>query len=140
MWQYKLLNPQQYRRPPAKETQVSLAGNATFGTISPDDQQVKDAVVATDLAKAKGLLDQQGAFTGTVSAARSSAGNGKVVLDFAAKRETAMRAVIKVKNFSKFPKLEDLVGKKVLVLGIFAPHDDRAEIELTEPEQLKIVG
>jgi len=140
MWQYKLLHPQGYFVTPAKELQMSLASKVPFETVASNNQQVKDALGATDLDRSKSLLNQKGAFIGKVVDVLSTVGNSRVVIEFALARQTALRAVVKTANFSKFPNLGDLVGKKVLVSGVFTPHKERAEIELTEPNQLRIVG
>ncbi|PQV62509.1 hypothetical protein B1R32_13122 [Abditibacterium utsteinense] len=139
MWQYKLVNSPKQSGPPAKELQTSLANRAIFETIAPTDERIKSASSAIDLSRAKSLLGQKGAFSGTVFNVRSSTKNSKVVLDFAAQRETAMRAFITARSFSKFPDLEKLLGKKVLIYGIFAPHEGRVEVEMTELGQLKII-
>ena len=140
MWQYKLTHPQKLFSTPIKEKQSLVASDAIFPTIPLDDERLKDVVTATDLAKAKTMIDQTGAFVGTITNVRSSTANKKVVLDFAENRETAMRAWIKPANFDKFPPLEKLIGKKVFVYGLFLPHEGRVQVELTETKQLKIVG
>lgn len=140
MWQYKLLHPQGYFVTPAKELQMSLARKVPFETIASNDPHVKDALQATDLDKAKSLLNQKDAFVGKVADVGSTVGNSRVVIEFSLVRQTTLRAIVKTANFSKFPNLGELIGKKVLVSGVFTPHKERAEIELTEPEQLKIVG
>lgn len=140
MWQYKITNPRHQGGPPIKDQQEVMASKVKWETLTSGDERVKNALLATDLSQAKQLIDKRGAFVGTVAGVRSSLNNNKVVLDFAVKRETATRAIIILPNFHKFPKLSELVGKKVLVSGIFAPHEGRVEIELTEPKQLQIVG
>jgi hypothetical protein len=66
-------------------------------------------------------------------------GNSRVVIEFALARQTALRAMVKTANFSKFPNWA-IWSAKVFVSGIFTPHKERAEIELTELGELKIVA
>lgn len=139
MWQYKLLNPTRYFGPSVKEQQKSLAANVSFSFISPSDARLSGALKATDIAKAKALFQQPGAFVGAVTNVRSSPSNSKVVLDFAVPYQMAVQATVKPENFSKFPDLSSLIGKKVFVSGVFVPHSNRAEIGMTEPKQLELV-
>jgi uncharacterized protein YdbL (DUF1318 family) len=139
MWQYRLTNPIAQIGPPVAGQQAIFASSALFETLRADSHEVESATQATDLAAARHKVGQKGAFIGTVTAVRSSAGNKKLVLDFAAQRETSVRAVVRPTRFSQFPDIKQLIGKKVWIYGVFAPHENRAEIELTQSSQVKTV-
>jgi hypothetical protein len=75
-----------------------------------------------------------------VSNVRAATGNRKLVLDFAEVRTRALRAIVRPKNFGKFPDFSQLAGKRVYIYGIFADHEGRAEIEMTQIDQVKVVN
>jgi hypothetical protein len=122
-----------------KSQAETASKSATFASVSATDKSVTGALKSTDLEGAKKLEGKAGAFTGTVTKVFAPKGNSLVILNFAADYKTAVTAVVRWKSFSAFPTLTSLEGKKVLVSGKFVNYQDRPEIELTSPSQLKIV-
>jgi hypothetical protein len=125
---------------PALKSQAEVAAkNKTFGTIAATDAKVKGALAAKDLAKAKKLTGKPGAFIGTVVKVFTPKSNKIVILNFAENYKEALTAVVKGSDFAKFPNLETLKGKKVLISGKFVEYKESVEIELTSPDQVKVI-
>jgi hypothetical protein len=78
-------------------------------------------------------------FKGTVSKLFEERDGDLVVLDFDPNYKTALTAVLKNADFSKFPDMSTLVGKEVIVSGKFVDYQGRAQVELTDPGQIKLV-
>ena len=51
----------------------------------------------------------------------------------------ALVAVLRPTDYAKFPKMDALLDKRVLVQGKFVLYEERPEIELTKPTQIKII-
>jgi hypothetical protein len=60
-------------------------------------------------------------------------------LNFDPEYRNAMNAVLKRADFDKFPDVRTLVGSEILVSGKFSVHKGRPQIQLSEPEQVKLV-
>lgn len=119
-------------------SQSQIAANASFGSISSKDKRLSSALLATDLKGARARMMKAGAFVGTVSNVRQTR-RDDLALDFAPDRSTAMRAVVSPSALSRFPDLQQLIGRKVYVSGALMPHENRAEIVLHAPSQLLLV-
>jgi len=119
--------------------QTKIAAKASFGTIATNDPRLKKALAANDLKGAAKQMMKPGAFVGVVSNVRQTQGGGKLSLDFAANRATAMRAILLPSAMSRFPDLQTLIGKKVYVSGTITPHENRGEIVLHAPSQILLV-
>jgi len=122
-----------------KPQSAVAAKDKTFATIAESSAEVKKAVKASDLPAAKKMIGKSGAFTGTVVKVYSTKNNSIVILNFAEKYWTALTAPLKPASYKKFPDLKVLEGKKVLISGKFILYDEKVEIELTDPAQVKIV-
>jgi micrococcal nuclease len=64
---------------------------------------------------------------------------GIVILNFDDDYKSAMTAVLKKSDFSKFPDVSQLVGKEVVVSGKFMDFKGSPEIELSDPKQVAVV-
>ena len=62
-----------------------------------------------------------------------------VILNFDDDYKSAMTAVLKKSDFSKFPDVSDLVGKEVVISGKFMDFKGSPEIELSDPKQVALV-
>src|SRR5262249_23711450 len=125
---------------PMKPLQNVVASKkATFGTVNKDDAVYKNALDAHDLAGALKLVGQDGAFRGTVDKLFEERDGDLVVFDFDPNYKTALTAVLKNPNFPKFPVVRDLKGKEIVVSGRFVDYHGKAQIELTDPKQIKLV-
>jgi hypothetical protein len=122
--------------PPA---QSSVATKKAFGTIAAKDPAVEKALAANDLPAIQKLVGKTGAFKGTVVKVFTSRNNSIVILNFAKNYKEAATAVLKPEHYAKFPNMQSLKDKTVLVTGKVISYQERPEIELTKPEQIKII-
>lgn len=121
-------------------SQASLASKtAQFGTVSKTDKAYTGALKASDFAGGKKLIGKSGSFKGTVSKVFTPRSNNIVILNFDPDYKKAMVAVVQSKEFARFPDLKSLNGKEVVVTGKFINYEDKPELQLTEPGQVKIV-
>lgn len=124
----------------AQDTQSQLASKtAKFETIAKTDTAVKSALDAHDLKPAATLVGKPGSFTGTVTKIFTPRSGSIVILNFDKDYKTALTAVVKRADWSKFPDLAKLEGKKILVSGKFVDFHGATEIDLMSPDQIKIV-
>lgn len=126
-------------REPAKSQASVASKTAKFGTVKAGDGSVTKALKASDLDGAKKLVGKEGAFAGTVAATYSPKGNGLLILNFDKNFRNALTAVLRSKNYTDFPDLQTLKGKKVLVSGKFEDYKGTPQILLTKPEQIKLI-
>jgi hypothetical protein len=123
-----------------KPLQHSIASKtAKFGSISKTDEIYASALDAHDLAGAFKKIGQTGAFKGTVSKIFEERDGDLMILDFDPDYKTALTAVLKNPEFPKFPDMKPLEGKEIVVSGSFVDYHGKAEILLTDPDQIKIV-
>jgi DNA/RNA endonuclease YhcR with UshA esterase domain len=85
------------------------------------------------------MVDQMVTFTGTVTQAFSPDTHAMVILDFDKNYRTTLTALIKPENYSKFPDLQTLVGKQLLVTGKSGNYHGRSHVEVTDSSQIKIL-
>ena len=97
------------------------------------------AVDAHDLAGTLKLVGQEGSFRGTVSKFFEERDGDLIVFDFDPNYRTAITAVLKNPDFPKFPDVKTLEGKEIVVSGTFVDYHGKAQIELTDPKQIKVV-
>jgi hypothetical protein len=123
-----------------KKLQREVASKtATFAIISRADDAYQQARDAHDLDGAHRALGQAGAFKGTVTQLFEERDGDLVILDFDKNYRTALTAIVRNTDFPKFPDLKALEGKEIVVSGKFTDYQGRAQIELTEPTQIKLV-
>ena len=122
-----------------KPPQKSVASKAAFGTIASADAKVKSASDPKDLTKAGKMAGKTGIFSGMVAQVYAMKGNNMVLLNFDKDYKAAVTGVVRAKSFSKFPDLETLKGKKVLVSGKVEDYKGRPEIVLDSLDDIKIV-
>ncbi len=124
---------------PAGKPQYEVAAKTAWPTVKSSDSAVAKALKATDLKGAEKMVGKSGAFTGTVSETYAPKSGKLVILNFDKDYKKALTAVVKSEDFAKFPDLQALTGKKVLVTGKFVSYKNATEIELTNPAQLKLI-
>ncbi len=132
-------NTVQDRDPMKPLQQVVASKTAKFETIDKDDAAYKNALDAHDLAGTLKLVGQEGSFRGTVSKFFEERDGDLIVFDFDPNYRTAITAVLKNPDFPKFPDVKTLEGKEIVVSGKFVDYNGKAQIELTDPKQIKIV-
>ena len=133
----------QNEKPPARpagQAQSEVASTtARFGTVAKSSAEYRSARDAKELAEAKKQLGQRAAFRGTVAQVFSPKGHSVVLLNFAKDYQTALTAAVRKQHFSHFPDLNTLKGKEVVVTGAVVDYKGRPELELTSPEQVRLV-
>src|SRR5262249_20711499 len=108
-------------------------------TIDKNDPVYKNALDAHDLAGTFKLVGQEGGFKGTVDQIYEERDGDILILDFDPNYKTAVTAILKNLNFPKFPVVRDLKGKEIVVVRKWIDFQCKAEIELTDPKQIKIM-
>jgi len=104
------------------------------------DKTVTTALDAKALAEALKQVGHPGAFQGTVSAVYSPDDHDVTILDFAPHYKDAVTAPAKPNAYAKLPDLQSLAGKHILISGTWSKNSHGvAQIELTRPEQIKII-
>ena len=127
-------------RDPMKPLQHVVASKtAKFETVDKDDVAYKNALDAHDLAGAQKLVGKDGSFRGTVSKFFEERDGDLIVFDFDPNFRTALTAVLRNADFPKFPDVKTLDGKEIIVSGKFLDYHGKAQIELTDPKQIKVV-
>jgi hypothetical protein len=126
-------------RPPAQKQADVASTTAKFGKIARTDAAYKSALDAHALDEASKLIGKEGAFKGSVKRIFELRGGTLDILNFDENYRNALTAVVQGANFSKFPALTNLIGKDVLITGNFTNYQGRAEIVLTNAEQIKLV-
>jgi hypothetical protein len=127
-------------RDPQKKMQKEVASKTvTFATVAKTDAAYQDARDAHDLDGAHKALGQTGSFKGTVTQLFEERDGDLVILDFDKNYRTALTAIVRNADFSKFPVLKALEGTEIVVSGKFTDYQGRAQIELTDPGQIKLV-
>lgn len=128
-------------RDPMKPLQNVVASKtAKFGTVTKDDPSYKNALDAHDLAAAMKLVGSEGSFRGRVDKLYEERDGDMVVFDFDPAYRTALTAVLRNQDFPKFPVVRELKGKEIVVSGKFVDYHGKAQIELTDPKQIKLVN
>jgi len=123
-----------------RESQKSVASkSAKFETVAKADKLYADAIDAHDLSKAGKMMGRDGAFRGKVAKLYTSRTGTIVSLNFDEDYKTALTAVVKGSDFSKFPDLSQLEGKHVVVSGTFSEYKGNPQIVLTDPKQIAVV-
>ncbi len=123
----------------AQPSQASVAAKSAFGTITAKDADAAHALDAKDIAGAQKLIGKSGAFRGTVAEVYSPRSNGVVLVNFAKNHDDALTAVLMHDDYARFPDMQTLTGKQVLVSGTFTAYKGRPEIILTAPSQVHVV-
>src|SRR5262249_53917309 len=86
------------------------------------------------------LVGTEGSFRGTVDKLFEERDGDLIVFDFDPNYRTALTAVLRNPDFPKFPVVRDLKGKEIVVSGKFVDYHGKAQIELTDPKQIKLAN
>ncbi|HZE70758.1 MAG TPA: hypothetical protein VE135_14710 [Pyrinomonadaceae bacterium] len=133
------LNSFQDRDPIKPLQHVVASKTAKFEAVDKDDAAYKNAPDAHDLAGAQKLVGKEGSFRGTVSRFFEERDGDLIVFDFDPNYRTALTALLRNADFPKFPDVKMLDGKEIVVSGKFVDYHGKAQIELSDPKQIKIV-
>jgi hypothetical protein len=120
--------------------QKSVASkSAKFESVAKTDALYKGALDAHDKDAAAKMSGKDGAIKGKVAKLFSPRGGSVLILNFDEDYKTALTAVVKKDNFSKFPDLSQLDGKEIVVSGKFTDFKGSPQIELSDPKQITVV-
>lgn len=121
-------------------SQKSVASKtAKFETVAKTDALYTGAIDAHDKAAAVRMNGKDGAFKGKVAKLYTPRGGNLLILNFDDDYKSALTAVLKKENFSKFPDLSQLDGKEIVVSGKFTEFKGSPQIEISDPKQIVIV-
>ena len=132
-------NALQDRDPMKPLRHVVASKTAKFGTVDKNDAAYKNALDAHDLAGTLKLVGKEGSFKGTVSKFFEERDGDLIVFDFDSNYRPAITAVLRNADFPKFPDVKTLEGKEIVVSGKFVDYHGKAQLELSDPNQIKIV-
>jgi|GEM_PF-6200896 DNA/RNA endonuclease YhcR with UshA esterase domain len=110
-----------------------------FTTVPADDSRVTSALDVKAMEEAKKLYGKEGTFVGTVVKVFKPTSGTVQVLNFAEDYKTTVVGAVKEENLPKFPELETLIGKKVLITGEVFEYQNRPEVDLTDPTGIQVV-
>ncbi|HYT49032.1 MAG TPA: hypothetical protein VEL78_01485 [Pyrinomonadaceae bacterium] len=85
------------------------------------------------------MTGKDGAFKGTVTNIYEERDGDVLILNFDLQYRNALSAVLRNADFPKFPDMKALKDKEVVVTGKFVDYYGRGEINLTQPDQIKLV-
>ena len=129
-----------YKKHAQEASQKSGASKtAKFETVAKTDKAYTVAIDAHDKTGAAKLIGLDGAFKGTVIKLFTPRTGGILILNFDSDYKTALTAVLKKSDFSKFPDMSQLEGKEIVVSGKFADFKGGAQIVLSDPKQIAVV-
>ena len=112
---------------------------ARFESVAKTDALYTGALDAHDKAAAEKMIGKDGAIKGKVTKIFTPRGGSILILNFDRDYKTALTAVLKKGDFSKFPDMTQLEGKEIVVSGKFIEFKDNPEIALNDPKQIAIV-
>ena len=128
-----------------RDSQAEAAINIPLRTITRSSTILSKAIHASNLADLKNKLGSQCSFEGVLLQVFSTPKGGITLLNFAPTPTDAAEAVVSRPDYNKFPKLSNLIGKRLLVSGKLEEFEnDRGEkileIKISSPDQLSIVS
>lgn len=126
-------------KPHPEPQSVVASKTVTFTTVKVADPSVKKSISANDIDAVKKKMDKDVTIRGTVRQLFSPKSNSIVVLNFANDYWTAATVMVRARNYDKFPDLQTLKDKKVLITGRVTDYNEKPQIEVSEPGQIKII-
>ena len=113
--------------------------NARFGMIARTVPAYTQAMEAHNLALARRSLGGARRFHGIVTQVTQDAQNQTLTLEFDPLYPRALTAVLTFRGYSRFPNMQSLRGKEVVVSGPLLQYGDKVAVMLTQPNQVQIV-
>ena len=100
---------------------------------------VKSAIPATNLQAVRAKLNQDAHIVGTITKVYTPASHARVLLNFARNYKGAVVGLVDARNFSQFPDLSQLAGKRVVLSGHIIAYKDEIEIALDTSNSIRVV-
>ncbi len=108
--------------------------------VAGDRTPYRPQVSATDLRKLRSLLLKEVEVKGTVVSVQKTRRGGHYKIAFAKNPRTALQVFVPGHAAGRFKNLEDLVGKKIRVLGPVFLYRRSLEIQAVDPSQIVVEG
>lgn len=125
-----------FRFPP----QQALAARAvSFGLTTRSAPTYRQAIDAHNLALGRQRLGRPGSFHGVVTQVYQDPQHQTLVLDFDPQYPRALTAVLTFRAFSRFPDMQTLRGREVVVSGPLLRYQDKIAVMLSQPSQVQVV-
>lgn len=127
-------------RRPRYPFQQSVASRAlVFGSTARSAPAYKQAMDAHNIAQARQSLGRAVRFHGTVTKVYQDPAHQTLVLDFDPQYTRALTAVLTFRGYSRFPNMQALQGREVVVSGPLIRYQDKVAVMLTQPGQIQVV-
>ena len=125
-----------FRYPPQ---QAVASRTMVFGGVARNAPAYKQAMDAHNMALAQRSLGRTGHFHGVVTKVYQDPVHQTLVLDFDPQYTRALTAVLTFRSFSRFPNMQALQGREVVVSGPLIRYQDKVAVMLTQPGQIQVV-
>ena len=132
-------SPGMMRRFQFPPQQQIASASTPFGAISRSAPLYKQATDAHNMAFARQTLGRSGRFHGTVALVMQDAHNQTLTLAFDPQYQRAMTAVLTFPDYARFPNMQALRGREVVVSGPLLQYGDKVAVMLTQPSQIQVV-
>ena len=126
----------QFRYPPQQRV---ASPSARFGAVARTSPSYGQAVEAHNLTAARGRLGKTASFHGAVASVTQDAQNQTLTVEFDPQYQKAVAAVLTFRGYSRFPNMQTLRGREVVVSGPLLQYGDKVAVMLTQPSQIQVV-
>jgi len=125
-----------FRYPPQ---QAIASRTISLGLTTRNGPAYKQAMDAHNLALARQSLGRAGRFHGIVTQVYEDPQHQTLILDFDPQYARALTAVLTFRGYSRFPNMQSLRGREVVVSGPLIRYQDKIAIMLSQPGQIQLV-
>ena len=113
--------------------------SAQFGVTARTAPAYKQAMDAHSLMLARKNIGKQSSFHGTVANVTQDAQGQTLTVEFDPQYRLAVTAVLTFRAYSRFPNMQTLRGREVVVSGPLLQYGDKIAVMLTRPSQIQVV-
>ena len=125
------------RRFPPQQQMASPS--VQFGITARTSPSYKRAAEAHSLMLARRSLGRTFSFHGTVTQVTQDAQNQTMTVEFDPVYRLAVTGVLTFRAYSRFPNMQSLRGREVVVSGPLLRYGDKVAVMLTQPSQIQVV-
>jgi len=119
--------------------QAVASRTARLGLIARTAPAYKQAMEAHNLALARQSLGEVGRFHGIVTQVYQDPTHQTLVLAFDPQYTHAVTAIVTFRAYSRFPNMQTLQGREVVVSGPLIRYQDKIAVMLSQPGQIQVV-
>ena len=121
-------------------SQQALASRAmSFGVTTRNAPAYKQAMEAHNLPLARKRLGRVGSFRGIVTQVYEDPTHQTLVVEFDPQYTHALTAVLTFRAYSRFPAMQTLQWREVVVSGPLIRYQDKVAVMLSQPGQIQVV-